>query len=62
MKDTAPYSRRNPNASSTYTCNDYREEMILNSLQRRLQRDDLSEEERDRILKELHQLEQKMGL
>ena len=46
----------------TYTCNEYREEMILAALQRRLQREPLSEEERDRLLQEIEALEQRMGL
>ncbi|MFN2353674.1 MAG: hypothetical protein ABR512_03990 [Desulfopila sp.] len=46
----------------TYTCNEYREEMILAALQRRLQREPLSEEERDRLLQEIEVLEQRMGL
>ena len=45
-----------------YTCNDYREEMILVQLRRQLQREGLSEEERLRLRREIEQLEQKMGL
>ena len=45
-----------------YTCNDYRDEMILAGLQKRLNQPDLSEEERCRLLCEIEELEQKMGL
>ena len=40
-----------------YTCNDYREEMILLGLKRRLYREDLSEDERKKILKEIETIE-----
>lgn len=46
----------------TYTCKEYREEMILASLQRRLQREALSKEERDKVLQEIEELERRMGL
>jgi hypothetical protein len=45
-----------------YTCNEYREEMILAGLQRSLQRDGLSREERERIEQEIRALEKAMGL
>ncbi|MDJ0622127.1 MAG: hypothetical protein QNJ17_04125 [Desulfocapsaceae bacterium] len=45
-----------------YTCNEYREEMILAALQRRLQQNNLSEEEKTRVLQEIAELEKKMGL
>jgi hypothetical protein len=45
-----------------YTCADYRIEMILLNLKRRLQREGLGEEERDDILLQIKQLEAKMGL
>jgi hypothetical protein len=41
-----------------YTCNDYREEMILLGLKRRLCRENLSEEERKEILKEIEAIEE----
>jgi hypothetical protein len=47
---------------STYTCNDYREEMILLGLQRRLNRGDLTEEEKKQILKDIEVIEKQMGL
>ncbi len=40
-----------------YTCKDYREEMILLGLKRRLYRPDLTEEERTEILKEIEAIE-----
>ncbi len=47
---------------NTYTCNEYREEMILAGLQKRLQHGDLSENERLILLAEIEKLEEKMGL
>ncbi|GAB6096487.1 hypothetical protein JCM14469_27400 [Desulfatiferula olefinivorans] len=48
--------------SSTYTCSDYREEMILLGLQRRLNRGNLTEQEKKDILKEIEAVEKQMGL
>ena len=47
---------------NNYTCNEYREEMILAALQRRLQQEDLSEEERAELLREIAELEERMGM
>jgi len=43
-----------------YTCADYRIEMILLSLRQRLQREDLSEEERNDIILQMKKLEAAM--
>jgi hypothetical protein len=45
-----------------YTCADYRLEMILLNLKRRLQQEGLGEEERDHILFQIKELEAKMGI
>jgi hypothetical protein len=45
-----------------YTCNEYREEMILAALQKRLQQNNLSEQERENLLQDISELEKKMGL
>lgn len=45
-----------------YTCNDYRAEMILLGLKRRLEKDDLSEKERKDILKKIAEIENVIGL
>jgi hypothetical protein len=45
-----------------YTCTDYREEMILLGLQRRLNQGELTEEERKEILKEIEVIEKQMGM
>src|SRR6056297_869729 len=45
-----------------YTCNDYRLEMILLSLKQRLAGENLSEEERTEIQKEIRRLETEMGM
>lgn len=45
-----------------YTCNDYRAEMILLGLKRRLEKNGLSEKERKDILREIEKLEAAMKL
>jgi len=46
----------------TYTCNEYRAEMILLSLYRRLDDDSLSETERREIRREIVRLESEMKI
>jgi len=45
-----------------YTCRDYREEMILLGLKRRLNQAELSAAERAEISKEIENIEKQMGL
>jgi len=45
-----------------YTCNEYREEMILAALQKRLQQNSLSKTEKEKLLQDIEDLEKKMGL
>jgi len=45
-----------------YSCNDYRTEMILVGLKRRLELEDLSEEEKKDLLEQVEKLEAIMGL
>ena len=53
----------NPSPKRTYTCSDYREEMRLLALRRRLERaDDLGGEERQAILREIELLERSMAM
>lgn len=47
--------------SPPYTCKEYREEMILLALQQKLQRSDLTENERRTLLAEITRLEEKIG-
>jgi len=47
--------------SPQYTCNEYRQEMILLALRQKLQRSELSEEERKELLKEIARLENEIG-
>ena len=47
---------------SKYSCIDYRQEMMLLALRRRLAQDDLSEEERRRINEEMQKLESAMKM
>lgn len=51
-----------PSPLRKYTCADYREEMRLLGLRRRLERDDLSEEERERLRTEVEAIEQSLSL
>jgi hypothetical protein len=48
--------------SIQYTCNDYRTEMILLSLNKKLTDPMLSEKDRQNIYKEIHRLEKQMGM
>jgi len=47
---------------SRYTCDEYREEMILISLKNRLTRPGLSDEEKQVLKVEIRKLESEMGL
>lgn len=44
-----------------YTCNEYREEMVLLALRQKLTRKDLSTEEKAALLEEIERLEQEFG-
>jgi hypothetical protein len=48
--------------SSKYTCNEYREEMILLGLQKRLASEDLTSKERENLLREIAEVEKQMGI
>ncbi len=52
---------RDKMSKQSYTCNDYRKEMILLSLRRRLQRRDLSEDEKKEIEADIAKLEKSIG-
>lgn len=45
-----------------YTCNDYREEMILLGLQKRLNQGNLTDQEKKELLKEIEIIEKQMGM
>jgi len=45
-----------------YTCKDYRTEMLLLSLERRLHQENLSEAEKKAILSEIQKIRKTMGL
>ena len=47
--------------SNTYTCNEYREEMILLALKQKLHNSDLSQSERDDLENQIAMLEKKIG-
>lgn len=52
----------NPSPLRKYTCADYREEMRLLGLKRRLEREDLPEEERRRLTEEIERIERCMAM
>jgi len=45
-----------------YTCNDYREEMILLGLLKRFNSAELSDDEKKTIEKQIRKIEEKMGM
>ncbi len=45
-----------------YTCNDYREEMVLLGLRKRLNNPDLTKEEKASLLKDIKEIEKRMGM
>jgi hypothetical protein len=45
-----------------YTCYEYREKMMLLGLKKRLNSENLKEEEKKALLKEIEELEKKMGM
>ena len=49
-------------SNSPYTCNEYREEMVLLGLQRRLHAEDISEEERNGLKERIKDLGASMGM
>ncbi len=50
------------NTATNYTCNEYREEMILLGLRKQFQNPDLSENEKKKLLKEIERLEKLVGI
>ncbi len=55
--DHRPYS-----LPGQYTCNEYRAEMILLALHKKLQQENLAEAERQKLLREIARLEKIVGL
>jgi hypothetical protein len=45
-----------------YTCSDYRQEMILLGLRKQLSDERLTDEERQKVLDRIEQLEETMGM
>ena len=62
MAGCKPDKLSKTDSQATYTCNEYRAEMILLSLQRRLGSEDLTEAERRAIESEIDQLKTEMGM
>ncbi len=50
------------NQNNKYTCNEYREEMILLGLQKRLASNKLNPEEKENLLMEIAKVEKQMGI
>lgn len=46
----------------TYTCSDYRLEMMLLGMRRRLHEEEMPEEEKERLLKEIQKIEAEMEI
>lgn len=53
--------KNEPQSPHKYTCNEYREEMILLGLKQQLQKPHLSEAKREKLLKEIERLEKIVG-
>jgi hypothetical protein len=51
-----------PGSDARYTCREYREEMVLLGLRRRLEQEDLTEEERRDLRERLARLEAEMEM
>jgi hypothetical protein len=51
-----------PSALRKYTCSDYREEMRLLAMKRRLEQEDLPEGERERLAEEIERIERSMAM
>ena len=51
-----------PNPKNIYTCNEYREEMILLGLQKRLSSNHLTRKEKEDLLIQIEDLEKQMGI
>jgi len=49
-------------SNNAYTCLEYREEMLLLGLQRRLHAEDISDEEREHLKERIQELESSMGM
>jgi len=45
-----------------YTCNEYREEMILLGLKNKLTSADLTQEEKEKLIKEIQEITKKMDM
>lgn len=48
--------------TSNYTCTEYREEMILLGLQKRLATENLTSDEKEELLKQISEVEKQMGI
>jgi len=59
MQNNTP--RNPPTKDTRYTCTEYREEMVLLALQRKLQNPELNKEEKETLRKEIGELEIKIG-
>ena len=61
-KRKKPVPMKPENQTSAYTCREYREEMILLALQKKLSAPDLTPEEKEQLLTEIARVEALMGM
>jgi hypothetical protein len=61
-KGKHPSPMETENKTSTYTCREYREEMILLALQKKLSAPDLTTENKQQLLAEIAAVEARMGM
>jgi len=61
-KRKKPVPMKPENQTSSYTCREYREEMILLALQKKLTAPDLTPEEKQQLLAEVARVEALMGM
>ncbi len=48
--------------NNKYTCNEYREEMILLGLKKKLSSSDLTKEEKEKLILEIKEIEKQMDM
>lgn len=49
-------------STNKYTCNEYREEMILLGLKRQLKSDNLTDDQKKELLEEIRKIEKQMDM
>lgn len=62
MRAATIFKQRTMSAQGKYTCNEYRQEMMLLGLKRRLEDPELPDAEKKRLYEKVRQLERQMGM